>query len=344
MDGDGAATLRVHRVIVVRSCSMKAITIQLSLHIIAPSHMFSNMMTFGHLRSRLLLLVCCFPAVAVQAHARFKCPSPRSADTGIKTGPCGDQTNDFSLSSDGAAILEIAPGPMRIELEESISHTGAPFRIALSSDGSDDDGVCVLLDHIPHNDNPASRPQYLDESTYTPYSITIEIPDVYCEKCSLHMANPMTDKIDGDGAPDAPGCTDPDGTCFSVYHSCTVPFKITGSVPRSQFTCPASPLPDDWPLQWIGDDGVPVAASTPGVYRRERSEWSADGLLLAVPEFYRQDVGVCSSTFQSEAASSPVEGEEVITTVPTSAVPLSGDTPTSNNGLTNAIPSAATGG
>jgi hypothetical protein len=70
--------------------------------------------------------------------------------------------------------------------------SGAPTRIALSRDG-EDIYDCVLLDHIPAN--PASRPSFGQDSTYTQYRITIMIPDVQCERCSLQLVNPMTDKI-----------------------------------------------------------------------------------------------------------------------------------------------------
>jgi hypothetical protein len=70
------------------------------------------------------------------AHSRWACPEARSSDTGIKTGPCGDETEDFDdplLVDNDSNILEIIPGPMRVTFEESIHHTGAPFRISLSS-------------------------------------------------------------------------------------------------------------------------------------------------------------------------------------------------------------------
>lgn len=70
--------------------------------------------------------------------------------------------------------------------EESIAHKGAPFRIALSTEGSDDEySSCILLNHIPHNDRNA--PTYGDESTWTKTYITIEIPDVKCDKCALQV-------------------------------------------------------------------------------------------------------------------------------------------------------------
>ena len=70
------------------------------------------------------------------AHSRWSCPEPRSPYTDIKQGPCGDETNNFddsflATTGDGS-ILEIYPGLMHVTFEESISHTGAPFRISLS--------------------------------------------------------------------------------------------------------------------------------------------------------------------------------------------------------------------
>jgi hypothetical protein len=217
-------------------------------------------------------------------HIRWKCPAPRNPDTGIKYGPCGDETNQFLPN----ATLAIAPGPFTVQWEESITHVGSPFRIALSSDGGDTDSMvaktCVLLDHIPHNDK--TDPTYFNESTYGLYTLTIEIPDVSCERCSLHIANPMTDKFSSSGAPLGIGCTDPNGTCgTSVYHSCTFPIKITGRTPRKDFSCPNT-NPTDWPTQWKGDNDIAVDATTRGVYRRESGEWQ-NGFLMDVPSRYR---------------------------------------------------------
>ena len=46
--------------------------------------------------------------------------------------------------------------------------------------------------HIPHWD--ASSPNYANESSFQPYHMTVNIPDVYCAKCSLQMLYIMTDK------------------------------------------------------------------------------------------------------------------------------------------------------
>jgi hypothetical protein len=175
-----------------------------------------------------------------------------------------------------------------VQWEESITHAGAPFRIVLSPDGRDSASffseACVLLDHIPHNDETA--PTYSDESTYELYSLTIEIPDISCKRCSLQIINPMTDKIGPAGSPTGVGCTDPDGTCGTiVYHSCTLPLKITGRTPRTDYVCPGV-NPSDWPTSWRGDKGAAVPATQRGVYRRESGTWK-NGLLMDVPSRYR---------------------------------------------------------
>jgi hypothetical protein len=161
-------------------------------------------------------------------------------------------------------------------------------------DGTDDN-ACVLLDHIPHND--CCEPDLNDPSTYTPYAITVMIPNIICERCSLHLSNPMTDKIGDDGSPLGIGCTDP-GTCFAVYHSCTKAFRIVGdandgAVERSDYVCPSlANAETGWPTTWMGDNGEVVDASIPGVYRRESSTWSETNFTLSTaPSLFREDVG-----------------------------------------------------
>lgn len=220
-------------------------------------------------------------SLASPSHSRFACPTARSSDTGIKNGPCGAQLNQFS-----GEVTAIAPGPLTIHIEESIAHTGAPWRISLSLDGSDDD-ACTLLDHIPHDDT--SSPNYGVESTYHSLYLTVEIPDVACERCSLHMSNPMTDKIGHAGSPSGSGCKEP-GTCFSVYYSCSTALNISGATPRDQYSCPSNP-PADWPTSWTSPDtGGAVDASTPGLYRRESATWSG-GWLQDAPVRYRTPAG-----------------------------------------------------
>jgi len=236
-------------------------------------------------RAALISAVAVHFHLGVHGHSRFGCPTPRSSNTGIKSSPCGAQNNDFT-----GAVQDVQPGPFTVMIEEAINHNGSPWRISLSAE-SDDNEACPLLDHIPHD--PASRPSFGRPDTYHRLFITIEIPDVACDRCSLHLANPMTDKIGAAGAPDAEGCTEP-GTCFSNYYSCTTPLRINGSVPRAQYQCPGG-MPSDWPRVWTGDGGAVVDASVPGLYRRESASWSGGSgephWLLDAPARYRSPAG-----------------------------------------------------
>ena len=173
-----------------------------------------------------------------------------------------------------------------VVFEESIAHKGAPFRIALSNENEDEYESCVLLDHIPHNDN--NSPVFGMPATYTKTYVTINIPDVQCDLCALQLVNPMTDKLAGAGMQNCTydatctDCPDKPGTCFSVYHSCAN-VRITGSVPRSSFRCPAQPA--DWPYA-----DLPVSTYFIG----EIGEFSADGQwLVGVPANYTTPTGPC---------------------------------------------------
>ena len=293
-----------------------------------------------------LLIVAVLPLA--HSHSRWQCPEPRSSSTGIKNFPCGSQP--LSIYQADTATDEIKPGPLRIIFEESVHHTGSPFRISLSKDGSDDE-ACVLLDHIPHND--CCRPSYYDESSYTKYVVTIEIPNVSCERCSLHLSNPMTDKIGRDGSPSGIGCTDPDGSCFSVYYSCTKPFRIVGdenAVQRNEYSCPDwRSLHENWPLVWVGDNGEDVDVTTSGVYRRESSTWSEDDFTLTtVPDQYRRDAGgLCGEQEVTTTISAPTTASETISTLTTSTettstVESSSTSETSSTTATTTMTAAAT--
>ncbi len=168
-------------------------------------------------------------------------------------------------------------------------------------DGTDDD-ACVLLDHIPHND--CCEPDLHDPTTYTPYTITVMIPNIICERCSLHLSNPATDMLGEDGAPLGIGCVDP-GECYSVYRSCTKAFRIIGddsrgAVKRSDYECPTlNNAETGWPSVWTGDNGEAVDASIPGLYRRESSVWSEeDSTLTTAPWQFQKDAGETCVPFQ----------------------------------------------
>ena len=114
---------------------------------------------------------------------------------------------------------------------------------------------------------------------------------------------------------DGVGCCDPESSgtcdddtnpahCFSVYHSCSVPLKITGTIPRDEYVCPGQP--SDFPTAWNGtsatsSQNVQVSVVTPGVYRQESSVWR-DGMLVTVPQSYQVDHESCDSPSASSAA------------------------------------------
>jgi len=234
----------------------------------------------------------------VAAHGRWKCPGPRDANdengnhirfdnTGNKYAACGPESGKWGFGT----VTTIAPGWTTLTWEESISHAGSPFRIAILDET--ETARIVLLDHIPHNDE--SSPTQQVESTYYQYHMSVNIPDVKCDKCSFQLLYVMSDKSvkcgietcfynPADAA--CKGSTDPaattcvgapnsnvcvqDGECFSNYHSCT-DVTITGTQPITNFFLNSQPA--DWPYSKL----------KPQYYTAERATWSTDGWLQGIP-------------------------------------------------------------
>eukprot|EP01089_Gocevia_fonbrunei_P010425 TRINITY_DN2316_c0_g1_i1.p1 TRINITY_DN2316_c0_g1~~TRINITY_DN2316_c0_g1_i1.p1 ORF type:complete len:240 (+),score=40.99 TRINITY_DN2316_c0_g1_i1:255-974(+) len=175
-------------------------------------------------------------------------------------------------------------------------HKGSPFRIALTVQGSDYNyEQHILLDHIPHNDNPAKSIVFTDPSTYGQYQINVEIPDIKCEKCALQLLMVMTDKITPNTSctyePNCTTCTTP-GTCFSNYHSCAN-IVIDGSTPIDKWNYTYTP-----PAQW------PFTQPT-HVYDQESAAW-ADSWLIWEGESQRSN----SPCFQLDSSSKTVDDDE----------------------------------
>ncbi|RUS91284.1 hypothetical protein EGW08_000996, partial [Elysia chlorotica] len=105
-----------------------------------------------------------------------------------------------------AAITDLEPGLFTVYFEETKFIKGSPFRIILLDnseinfeDGNITDSLeiekksCLLLDHIPHNDHAVISDRCLKKGNEYPlgicaessYYITVRIPDVSCEDCSL---------------------------------------------------------------------------------------------------------------------------------------------------------------
>lgn len=145
------------------------------------------MMPMMNAATTLFLLSSIIGSSTIEAHTRLECPPSRSGETGAKIGPC-DAPDDLNLPA-----YPLQPGLNTITWLESISHPGAPGRFALSLDGSDEGfESCILLDHVPHDE--LSYPTFTDPLTYHRSSITLWIPDVYCERCNLQLITFMTGK------------------------------------------------------------------------------------------------------------------------------------------------------
>jgi len=170
------------------------------------------------------------------SHVMWTCPTPRVANSALKLGPCGGPGQ--GLITDAPQIV-VQPGPFSMIFQETVFHVGAPFRIALSMPKDDDYEECVLLNHIPHNDN--------GEAGWS-YAITVQIPDFNCSFCSLQIIQVMTDKIPAFLGSGHSTCTyNPNETlswagdqCGGNYHSCTnVIINGTKSFNSSECTQPS---------------------------------------------------------------------------------------------------------
>lgn len=135
-------------------------------------------------------------ASPVRAHLALEYPPSRYGGDVLKQGPCG-----VSGGARGTMVTELASGSdVTVVWNEYIDHPGH-FRIAFDADGDDDfrDPVCVadcatrtpeiglyvndavLLDGIADTDGGESR-------------VTVRLPDVECDRCTLQVIQVMTDK------------------------------------------------------------------------------------------------------------------------------------------------------
>lgn len=177
-----------------------------------------------------LLSLSTVTTVLVSAHGRWKCPLPRDEldengnhitfdNTGNKYAACGPQSGKWGFGE----VTTLSPGWTTFTWEESITHTGSPFRIAILDES--ETARVVLLDHIPHNEE--SHPDYTNEASYVEYKMSVNIPNVKCDKCSLQLLYVMTDKSVKCGIP----------TCY--YNPDDAACK--GSTDPNAATCPGAP-------------------------------------------------------------------------------------------------------
>jgi len=217
----------------------------------------------------------------VSGHTRLECPPSRSKETGAKFGPC-DAPDDLSLPP-----YPLHPGLNTITWLESIGHPGAPARFALSLEGVDDGfESCVLLDHVPHDEQ--SSPNFGDPLTYNRQSITLFLPDVYCERCHIQLVTFMTDELHGVPVGDecaykgAQAAGTVDGNmpgCKVVYHSCA-PISIDGSIPRDEYQCSLEDFERelDWPfMEDKPHSSIYLYKGDTGIYDRDTAVLQSGG-------------------------------------------------------------------
>ncbi|XP_041352778.1 uncharacterized protein LOC121371163 [Gigantopelta aegis] len=168
----------------------------------------------------------------VNGHSRFVCPRPQSPRSDIYVqlpehplnGMCGlGDTINFDTE-----YMDVSPGPFTVRFEETVLHKDSPFQISLHQfDDFNDSTTCVLLDHIPHNNNAViinkcKQNDYpIGHCDGSMYYITVNIPDISCNKCYLKLTHISTDT-----ATDLP-CGSGNNTCRS-YISCAN-IKISSS-------------------------------------------------------------------------------------------------------------------
>jgi hypothetical protein len=129
--------------------------------------------TIKALAGGLLLVV----SLTAQGHALWD-PNglikPRSNRDDIKTGPCG-------VARTNTAVTLAAGSTINLEIERTIYHQGY-FRIAFSPASDQGFDSNVLVERFPET----SAQRY--------YSISVTLPDVECQACTLQLIQVMLDR------------------------------------------------------------------------------------------------------------------------------------------------------
>lgn len=137
---------------------------------------------------------------ATHAHLALDTPESRYGMNVLKDGPCGRADGVRSGN-----VTELEPGAtIEVVFREYIDHPGH-FRIAFDADGDDDFKDPPCLSHCDTRTDPSppvfgeySDPTVLldaiPDSNGGRSSITITLPDVECDRCTLQVIQVMYDK------------------------------------------------------------------------------------------------------------------------------------------------------
>lgn len=149
----------------------------------------------------ILLLTWFLTIEQARAHAHFKVNGivpPRSGDTALKTGPCGN------IARTSAPKVLQAGSDLTVEWEETIDHPGR-FEIYFSP--ANDTGWKLLKQVQDTQNTPVNGAPHA-------YATQITLPNEACTACTLQLIQVMTEN------PSAP----------SYYYSCAdIQLKATSS-------------------------------------------------------------------------------------------------------------------
>ncbi|GFN99005.1 hypothetical protein PoB_002551100 [Plakobranchus ocellatus] len=217
--------------------------------------------------------LCIFLILAqTRAHVRFVCPRPTSPESNLESSSI---TNTVCPLKEGSTITDVEPGLFTVRFEETRFMKGAPFRILLvdnrevspdvsnstntaSLDEEGDPLSCLLLDHIPHNDHAIISDTCMKKGNEYPlgvceessYYITIRIPDVTCEDCSLVLQ--QIDVLPDHAVCDLNQRNGSTSNCF-IFSSCArVRIRATEAGQGSDLRACGNYLqniPGDWPYR-----------------------------------------------------------------------------------------------
>ena len=144
------------------------------------------------------LAVVLFCANSASAHLALDFPVSRHGPEVLKEGPCG-----IEHSSRGKNISVFAPGEtIEVQWNEYINHPGH-FRIAFDESGNNSFQDPVCLDNCDSRsmviEQQAGDPSVLlDAIPDTPSgglsSVSVTLPDIECDDCTLQVIQVMTDK------------------------------------------------------------------------------------------------------------------------------------------------------
>jgi len=138
--------------------------------------------------------------VAAHAHLTMDEPEPRYPSTEQKDGPCGrdggERTDSVTVAEPGSTIT--------IRWNEYIDHP-SHYRVAFDVDGDDDFVDPVCLENCDDRRQPAMV--WADDETGNvlldfiedrtgggDYEVSVTLPDVECERCTLQLIQVMYDK------------------------------------------------------------------------------------------------------------------------------------------------------